>query len=447
MICRSLNDLQMTMKKRIVSSFLFITFSLIYVSPSLFAQDPNQQMGDLLNNKDLFELDKQYPQLKSQVMPMLDYLAQSVLADAFNQPAQGHVALDSLLSNQTYQDQLGFGNICSLILLKAQLYEVEHNYTEAVTLLQSFLDQTAQAPLGDIRGNMQKALGIYQVLASHPPFDVKRPETDCTVAYTLEKAGRNQSILVPCAINGVEQKMIFDTGCPKYNYIDAQLAADLGLELLMDSIPMSGIGEGYGWLGMADSLQMGDITCYHPLFYVVDHSSFSDTPVSVEVVLGSYLLNHLGEFQLHPQQNTITFPHQLTPQPASGRNLVMQNRHLFFQVQHDGQHKVIHFDTGNVKSYLNQRFYTDHQDWVMREGLADTLKVGGFGGVSIQPAYQLPIMIFKMDAVAVEFKNLDVSTEPLGELWVEQGNFGVDFVQQYEKVVVNYKDMFIQLVR
>ena len=432
---------------KVVSNLLFSIFCLISVIQPGTAQDPNQEMGALLNHKALFALDKQYPQLQSQVIPMLDFLAQTVLADAFNEPEKGHIALDSLLSNQTYQDQLGFGNISSLILLKAHLYEIQQNYTEAAALLQSFLDQTAQVPMGEIRGDMQKALSIYQVLALQPILEVKRPQADCTIAYSLKKGGRNASILVPCVINGVEQEMIFDTGCPKHNYIDAQLAADLGLKLLMDSIPMSGIGEGYGWLGIADSLQLGDITCYHPLFYVVDHSGASDLPVSVEAVLGSNLLNHLGEFQLHPQQKKITFPHQLTPPPASGRNLVMQNRHLFFQVQHDGQNKVIHFDTGNVKSYLNQRFYADHQDWVTREGLADTMTFGGFGGVSVQQVYQLPIMSFKLAAVAVEFENLDVATKPLGELWVEQGNFGVDFVQQYEKVVVNYKHMFIQLVR
>jgi len=394
----------------------------------------------------MFELNKQHQKLKTQIAPMLDFLAQSVLANAFNQPAAGHVALDSLLNNQTYQEQLGLGNISNLIMLKAHLYEVEHNYSDAAALLQSYLQQTAQVPIGGIRGDMQKALSIYQALAGEPSLQVKRPNTDCTVPYFLEKAGRHKSIKVNCTINGIAQHMIFDTGCPKYNYIDEQLAHKLGLKHVLDSIPMQGIGKGFAWLGMADSLSIGEITFYHPLFYVVDHTS-PDMPVSVDAVLGSYLLNQIGEFHLQPQQSTLTFPTQTTPRPNANSNLVMHNRHLFFEVKHNNTAQLILFDTGNVKSYMNTRYYTKHKDWVTNHGLADTLKFGGFGGVSVQPGYKIPTIRFQMGETPVDFVDLEVSTAPLNELWVEQGNFGVDFIQLYKKVIVNYHEMFIQLER
>ena len=86
-------------------SFLLIAFLLAYNSAYSQTQ-ADVRMGEILNNGDLFQLRKEYPNLRDSVsIKMLNLIADAQLGIGFNKPESAAVALDSLLLH--HQNEMG----------------------------------------------------------------------------------------------------------------------------------------------------------------------------------------------------------------------------------------------------------------------------------------------------------------------------------------------------
>lgn len=63
-------------------------------------------------------------------------------------------------------------------------------------------------------------------------------------------------------------------------------AKEVGLKILTDSVPVSGVSIGLVKLATADSLRVGDITYYHPVFMVAPPDPQLDSVFTFNGVLG-----------------------------------------------------------------------------------------------------------------------------------------------------------------
>ncbi len=432
------------MKDKITYAISLVAIYLIISCQAVQAQNPNALIGQLIGGDDMFELQKQHECLKDSIIPMLNCMSEAMLAVAFNQPDKGIMAFEDLLSNEDYQAQLGIGTIANFIYLYADVYENKYDFIGAVKLLQSFLEQTKEVPLGQIRDILQNKLELNRSLAKVKAFKVVRPDKDCEIDFHLDKAGRGESLMVNAKINNIDLPMIFDTGCPKYSLLTESTAKSLGLVKIADSIPMVGVGKGTAWLGTTDSLSFGEVTCYNPIFYVVP-KIVTDTTLNDFAVLGADIFNALGEVIFRPKKKKILFPAQLSILPKSGSNLVMKNRQPYLRLSLNSKPCLMHFDTGNVQTYLTHHYYERNKLGVNKLGISDSLRIGGFGGVSTQKSFRLPLTMFELEGYEFNFNHVQVSTEKAMHSWCEDGIFGTDFLQKFDKVVLSYKHMFISV--
>ncbi|WP_372645825.1 retropepsin-like aspartic protease [Ancylomarina sp.] len=421
-----------------------LLLSLLFIGKPTQAQSPNELIGQLIGGDDMFELQKQHDLLKDSIIPMLDCMSEAMLAVSFNQPDKGIKALEDLLSNEDYQAQLGIGTIANFIYLNADVFENKYNFKAAVKLLQSFLEQTKDVPLGQIKSILQNKLEFNTSLAKAKAFKVVRPNKDCEIDFHLEKAGRGESLMVNAEINGKDLLMIFDTGCPKYSLLSESTAKNLGIVKIADSISMVGVGKGTAWVGTTDSLCLGEIICYNPIFYVVP-KIVTDTTLNDFAVLGADIFNALDEVNFYPKNKKIIFPAQLSVLPESGNNLVMKNRQPYLKLNLNGKSCLMHFDSGNVQTYLTHHYYERNKASIEKLGVMDSLRIGGFGGISIQKSYRLPLTKFELEGREFNFDQVQVSTESALHTWREDGIFGTDFLQKFNKIVLSYKHMFISV--
>jgi predicted aspartyl protease len=419
-----------------------LLFSLLFIGKPSQAQTPNELIGQLIGGDNMFELQKQHHLLKDSIIPMLDCMSDAMLAISFNQLDKGIKAFDELLSNEDYQAQLGINTIANLMYLYADLFENKYDFKGAVDLLQSFLDQTKEVSLGQIREILEDKLKLNMSLAKVDPFKVIRPNKDCEIDFYLEKAGRGESLMVNVEINGKDLPMIFDTGCPKYSLLSESIAKFVGLIKIADSISVVGVGKSKTWVGTTDSLRLGEVTFYNPIFYVVP-KIVTDTSLTDFAVLGADLFNALDEINFYPKKKIIVFPVQPTNSPKNGNNLVMKNRQPYLKLNLHSESCLMHFDTGNVETYMNHLFYERNKPWVEKHGIQDTIRIGGFGGISIQNSYRLPLAKFELQGREFNFTQIHASTEPAMVTWREDGIFGVDFIQKFDKVILSYKNMFV----
>ncbi|MGZ2371424.1 retropepsin-like aspartic protease [Ancylomarina sp. YFZ004] len=430
------------MRRKISYTISLVSIYLFIFCQSIQAQSPNELIGQLIGGDDMFELQKQHELLKDSIIPMLDSMSEAMLAVSFNQPDKGIKALESLLSNENYQAQMGINTIANFMYLYADVFENKYDFKASVELLQSFIEQTKEVPLGQIRGILQNKLELNRSLAKAKAFKVVRPDKDCEIDFYLEKAGRGKSLMVDAKINDTDLSMIFDTGCPKYSLLSEATAEEIGLVKIGDSISMVGVGKGTAWIGTADSIRLGEIICYNPIFYVVP-KIVTDTTLNDFAVLGADIFNALDELIFLPKKKKIIFPVQLSVLPKSGNNLVMKNRQPYLKLSLNGKSCLMHFDTGNVQTYLTHHYYERNKPGIEKLGMIDSLRIGGFGGISIQKSYRLPLTKFELEGREFNFNQVQVSTETAIHTWCEDGIFGTDFLQKFDKVVLSYKNMFI----
>ena len=228
------------------------------------AQTPaDVRLGELLNRGDLFRLRDEYPQLKDSLsIGMLDLLARSQLGVGFNRPEEAAPALDSLLL--LHQEALGAESTLSMAALRA------------MNLLNLGMYAQAGAAAGDLVRVLEKSLPfesyfglvfierIGKALSDVPAPRLERPDRTVTVPMRYGEVGRGHHLYIPVEVNGQRRDFIFDTGCPFGCFVSEGYAEEVGLRIVADSIPVSGMAIGFVKLAVADSLRIGGMVYHHP---------------------------------------------------------------------------------------------------------------------------------------------------------------------------------------
>ncbi len=423
---------------------IFILVLLLITGVS-YSQSADEIIGKLMNEQKMFELRQKHNELAAQSSPMINYFAQAMLAQSFNNPQNGIIVIDTLLNNQIYQQQLGIANIAYLIYLKNDFLETLFQYQESVEMLESFLTQTKDMPIdGNLRLSMQNSLRINKTIADLPATTIERPQEDVQINFISKRAGKGISINIPCEINGSEAIMCFDTGNPKYSVVSRKFAKQHNIRSIVDSIPMQGVGIGMANIGIADSLIIGDIKCYNSLFYIVDKISPIDT-IPIDAVLGSEILNAIGEIRILPLEKKMIFSAEASKLNLAECNMIMNNRHLFVSLNHNSKNILMHFDTGSSQSNMSKSYFNNNKENIENTAIKDSINIAGFGGVSRQIAYKQPKLSFDINNVPFDLNNISIHTEDVLTQWNESGCLGADFVLQFEEVIINYKNMFIKI--
>lgn len=117
-------------------SFFLVAFLLGY--SSVYSQtQADVKMGEILNGGDLFQLRKEYPNLKGSVsVKMLNLVADAQLGVGFNKLENAAVALDSLLlyhqNELGAQTSIGMAALQGMNFLNLGMYEQAGNIGESL---------------------------------------------------------------------------------------------------------------------------------------------------------------------------------------------------------------------------------------------------------------------------------------------------------------------------
>lgn len=434
----------MNINKILICILLFLfTGSAVTIK----SQSADEIISELVNQNDYFALDKQFPVYKDSMQSdMLKLMVEGLLCFYFNQPKESNKIIGKLLTE--YQEEMGFENSLGMTSIVLKNLLTMEKYDDAIKATSSLIEQIE--PFVD-ESTVEGFQSIYDMavdLKACQPTKLVRGNHDVEIPFTIEKVGRGELIFIPVKVNGKEKPFIFDTGCASMNYVSQDFAKEFGLQNVYDSLQISGVGgSGYGWVGIADSINVGDITYYNSLFIVAPPNP-ADTVYKVNAVLGAGFLNAVGEIQIHPNDNKLVFPSEETPMPASGRNMMLYEGQPYLKIYSGDQEQLtFHFDTGNTKSTLSNHYYRKHEDYVQKTGVRATTTSGGFGGIQTKEVYKLPAFTLQIEgckpAILREVET-DMNSEGFQGWQSEDGSLGMDFVRYFDKVTINYRDMFVK---
>ena len=441
----------MIMRKIIIG--IVYTVAIIYNSQAQNTYDI--RVSEALNNSEWFELRDAYVEGKDSLSSMLKTFAESMLAHNFNNNDAACHAIECLVNE--YQDEIGAGNVMSMLYMKATALKRMRKYAEAASLLndvcKAFEPYTDSTFLSAIREFGRQ----YEILAKYKEVNEVIVSGDEGVApFRLDSVGRvgkcGVSIMLPSQVNGIAQDIVFDTGAG-VNVVSVSTAQRLGLDIYNAGTQMTGFGTQQGSFAVAKELVLGNIIMKNVPFYVMDISSGVDSidvyMRHLQMILGVEFINAVKEFHIDFSRSAIVIPNETTPLVANELpNMCYGTSGLFcVEAEIKGVSRPIHLDTGASWGGLTGQYYAQYGDSIASNCASATARMAGAGGISIEKGYNLCDVTISICGVSYTFPTLFVSTDSNSGVELGYGNLGMDYFRQFSKVIYNTEKMFLKLVR
>ena len=440
-----------------LKTIVIILLSLLS-SQVIYAQQPDQRIGELVNTEDWFGLDKEYPVLKDSIQtPFLKVVAEAMIARNFNQKERALECLNELLSK--HQSDLGDG-VFNFIILRAQLLEEMGRYAEAADFMKNVLDQLKGQGVTQGLDAMDYYYQHVNALRDLPALSLSRPNHDVSVPFTLKelKPKRIESWMrkkddsnpdaksvlmsIPITFHGESIPFHFDTGAGM-TFFTEKFVREKGLPLIGDTVVYTGNSKGLRTF--IDSLQIGEITVRNIVAGVgLEKESGLLDLVGVGPILGRDVITAIGETQICMDDSTMLFPLKTSPLPAYGRNM-LYNSHV--EATADGESLRLLFDTGNASNnacYLNAAYYNSHRQVVDKVATIDTISGGGYGSAGAREMKVIRPFSLSIGNMPIQLVEAVVDEEdPLADDHCH-GNIGIAAVLQHRKTIINFRDMFVE---
>ena len=419
-------------------SVLLIVILLGYTS--VYSQtQADVKMGEILNNGDLFQIKEQYPILKDSVsIEMLNLVSEAQLGIGFNQLERAGVALDSLL--QFHQAELGAETSIGMAALQGMNFLNLGMYEQAGKVGEDLVNTLKKSLPFEALYSFVFIEKVGKALANVSEPYLERPDRDINVPLIVGTVGRGKHIYIPVEVNGITKNYIFDTGCSFGNFVSEKYAEEVGLKVLADSIPVSGMEIGFVKLAMADSLRIGGLVYHNPVFMVAPPDNEVDSVFAFDGVLGYHFIRDAREIIIDNEAGRFIFPQEISDGEP---NMYLSSNTPQVRISYDGHPLDLIFDTGNVKSDLGNKFAEIFPDAI--EGLTEqTTSRGGFGGISQTKAVVLPEFRFEAAGSTVTLYNTEVIKNTGSGSLLFSGSLGADFVLSFKRLVINYQSMFIR---
>lgn len=423
-----------------------------------YAQKADNQIANLINEENWFELIDEYPQLKDSMQsPFMKLVAETMIDIHTNRTADAVKNIDLMFNK--YQSDLG-QSIIGFIALRTQLLVKLGRYAEAADFLRNALDRFKSQGVTKGLESMENYWMSINSVRSYLPMSISRPDADSQVKFALQEWHTKKiepwmksrtkkmpeynslAIMVPVAFHGENMQFVFDTGAGA-TFLTEKFARDKGLPLVGDSITLNGTQKGLRTY--IDSLQIGDITVHNIIAYVgLDDNNKIFDLIGFDAALGRDVMSAIGEIQISMSDSTLRFPIHSSAMPPSGINLL---DNAFVKTGYSEDRLPFLFDTGNsdnVGCYLYSPFYTKYKQFVDANATTDSISGGGYAYAKTKEVKIIPTIQLYVGNKNISFKGAILERNDGLGLNRCYGNIGIAAVLQNKKTIINFKDMFLK---
>ncbi len=393
----------------------------------------------LLDQKEFFRLEKRLKEAGDSLSPADHAWFQVQLDNAFNRNDSSIAGILRLLNN--HAAPLPDSARANLLLLLADGYFKTFNYARAADTDSVLLKQYGKLLDADRLEDLRNHLLIYNALRNIPPQEVVIPDSS-VVEWTSDRIGL---IEIPLTRKGRTYSSIFDTRA-NISSISETYARKLGLKILdvhyTEGAGITGIEFKTG-LGVADSISLGKVTLRHVVFQVMPDSVLYIAPIrfAMSILIGYPVIAQLQEIHIHGD-GRMEFPSH--PTTRSWHNLALDHLDPVLFLRTDKDTLCFHFDLGASSSQLYSRYFDRYKMEILRQGHPKTVAFGGAGGIENKSVYIMPSVNLYLGDRKVSLDSVDILTEKIRPGEAFYGNIGMDFVNLFPELILNFKDMYVE---
>ena len=368
-------------------------------------------------------------------------MAEAMLAQNFNREAEAVDLFRTLINS--YQLQIGGSNVAlSLTEIILGNYERLGMYSTAAEKAANLIEQikASNAPI-----DYSRLMDIYKRNLSLKKYDapsvVFNNSKDISIPFTMECTDTllfdNQNPVsnryyIPVTVHGKEYQFMFDTGATT-TYFSKRFADLIGVEFV-------GYSSKYGDYFYLDSLQLGNIICKN-IIGPAHNGTPIDSVATVDAVIGMDILQRLGEIQIDNKKRCLVIPSRYTPTPKYGKNLRNTGFSYYVKATDSTGLLNVFLDSGAETGFTYNYFVKHKEEFSQLRGTKE-LTIGRVDGF-------YSTMAIKVPSVKFEVCGMDVNMQDVYVPYMNQHHeindvvLGVDFFQQYDKVILNFKNMFM----
>ena len=407
----------------------------------------NERVGQAMNASDWFELARIYSAEKENIDPFLRTYAESLLATFFGRPAEGAMAIERLIG--TYGAMMGDGVLGMWFYWGIN----QTRMGEYGIAAEGVARELAKLKGGEADASIEPLLDVVEQWRELSQFDrvnwLERPaEGDVRVPFRLvsvrPEKGDAQRIHFDAKFNGVAQEVVFDTGAG-VNVVSVAAAERLGLKMLEAESEAHGIGgTQQGRYAVAERVELGNATLHNVPFYVISMRTGVDSldrryMSQLEVVMGADVVRAMDEVHIDFEHSELFSPIVQTLDYDSQPNVCSSPALFEVECEINGERQVVSIDTGATQSNLSAQYFATHREQIEREGVLDTLRSAGAGGIKIEQAYALRNVRIDIGGASHTWEKMMCSTEP--DIISSAGNIGMDCLTTFSRVVINARTM------
>lgn len=413
--------------------------------------DVNERVGQAMNTSEWFELARIYKAEREYIDPFLRTYTESLLATFFGRPAEATMAIERLIG--TYGAMMGDGALgmwyyWGVNQTRMGEYGVAaEGLARELAKVEGLADDASIEPLRTCVKQWRELSQFDRVNVLERPAegDVRVPF--CLVSLRPDK-GDAQQIRFDAKFNGVAQEVVFDTGAG-VNVASEEAAERLGLTMLEAESEAHGIGgTQQGRYAVAERVELGNATLHNVPFYVISMRTGVDSldrryMSQLEVVMGAEMIRAMGEVHIDFEHFELFSPNVQTLDYDEQPNVCSSPALFEVECEINGERQVVNIDTGASESNLSAQYFATHREQIEREGVPDTLRSAGAGGIKIEQAYALRNIRIDIGGATHTWEKLMCSTEP-DIIW-RAGNIGMDCLATFARVVINAHTMRLRV--
>lgn len=423
-----------------------------------YSQSIDEKLVNAINCTDWFALDSIHSSApKDSIHPYIEIYSRCLIGHKLNRPDISIPAFKELFNIQS--DYLDLNNmLSSAFMFGRDLSKVGENEF-AASMINQTLDATRQYLDSATVANFTMQANWYKGLAAYNPYQIQfNGDSDGTVPFAIVPMGPKEKggvlmQLRESKINGMPADIIFDTGCAS-SIISPEMAEKYGLiPLEGTNVSVNGVSETEGYLAIAKELQLGNITLRDIPFTVAPIFSTNDEADQyadvINILLGNDLMLQLKEVTIDFVTNNLTIPSKKSSIPvkteAKPNMCFSESRLLLCKCDIHTNPLLMLIDSGdNSYGVIGEAFFEKNKQYVLDNGIKDTVKQAGIGGVKTNERYLLSNMKLSLGGHTLEIPEIDVrTTQEFGFGSECEGVLGVRTLMLYSFVRFNFVDFVL----
>jgi len=393
-----------------------------------------RQLDSLIDHKQFFSARQIFEKHNRELNSFHHLLISSRINNVFNRLEASSRQIDSIFT--FYQQHLNDSMRYQLSDVQHSNFSKLHLYSQALKVCNEIIDRYSYFLSPKQVEDYKNTRIIWMALANTPRQKVIINQ-QLSVKMTKDKAGLKN---LPVSNGKDSLGFIFDTGA-NISTVSESTARRLGMHFMDSTLLVTSItGKKVpSQLAVCDKLYIRDIEINNAVFLVFRNQDLFIPQISYQIngIIGFPIINDLGEVHISRQDDFIV---PLTESVSIPSNMALE----FLTPIIDINGEPYTFDTGADETMLYPPYYKKHRDQIDRLYTPTSMRFGGAGGSTTQKGFKVNFNCL-VSGKNIQLDSVSLFTEPFKDnMNYYYGNIGQDLIGQFNKMVLNFKSMFIR---